>query len=586
MSDALWETSDGTWTVASYVVRSLCTTSEVTPGELYFVLTSLGIEDRFRDHWDDHLFFKRAGISAEASRAVDRKCDGWIAMTGDHAWAAGDIAEAQRRYQESIDSRDSSVLVGVGGLLRLHFVQGEHQSCIGLFRRTCPPHEYYDEHKRLMAAQITELRSGERSTNWNKAFRRLARRFRGTSSSFISTAKYMCRAIVAAAVRADGIDTELRQMICDYFEMDAAQVDELAQALRGSDGEIKRLRKQLAPKPAKAGRTLEHLRLEGDTALARRLCKCIPRSANYVKSVVILLESYLGSGNSELLEEMVTAGTPFGIADADGLILSEALESRNERIATLPKCRLELMRRFNSICYMGGYPTCDFLADYMEVMQVIRAPTEPGDIIAIILDLQWYKTRYTIDHTGIDGLSGGLGKTEISKHREWLEIVLINHPIVTHHNHWSNRDDAIAALHEAYVFLRDRFKEVRRDERWISESQLGDALATLFGKKELERHARPLWLSPQHLDFYLHRYRLAVEYMGAQHYQPVDLFGGEKALKETQKRDDRKRKLCEQMGITLAYVTHEENIGQRAREIFAEFEAGAMETDDGATDIT
>jgi hypothetical protein len=62
--------------------------------------------------------------------------------------------------------------------------------------------------------------------------------------------------------------------------------------------------------------------------------------------------------------------------------------------------------------------------------------------------------------------------------------------------------------------------------------------------------------------------------MGAQHYEPIELFGGSRALQETKARDERKRLLCERMGVVLVYVTHEEDIGRRAREIFEEFGAG------------
>jgi hypothetical protein len=55
--------------------------------------------------------------------------------------------------------------------------------------------------------------------------------------------------------------------------------------------------------------------------------------------------------------------------------------------------------------------------------------------------------------------------------------------------------------------------------------------------------------------------------MGVQHYEPVDIFGGNDALEATKKRDQRKRELCERMGIELIYVTHQQDIGERAREI-------------------
>jgi hypothetical protein len=525
MAARMWENPDGTWTIASFVVRSLCTCAEATPAEVYFVLTSLGIERQFRDYWDNHHFLERAGLPERASMSVDPKRDGRIALTGEHAWAAGDIDEAKRRYELSIASGDSSAMVGIGGLVRLHFVLGEYHKCIESFRRGCP-----------------------------------------MSPCFLPQAKYMSRAIVAASVRGGGMDDGLRTMISDFFEIEPADVDELAKAVT-SDEEIARLRNRLAPKPATGGRSLDSLRVEGDTERARRWCDCVPKAAAFVDATVILLDDFLDSGDPASLDTMIAAGSPFGLADADGLVLSEALDSRSARIARMPAHQLTLLRRFNSIC---RYPKYDFLTDYLDLMWELHSAIEPGDVVAAILDLQWYKTSYSIDNTGPGG-TRGFGKTEINDNREWLEIVLRDHLPVFDRAHWTSRESAIGAMHRAYLFLRARFNEVRREERWISEAQLGDALATLFGKAEVQRHARPLWLNPQHLDYFLPRYALAVEYMGAQHYQPVEVFGGARALEETKVRDDRKRALCERMGITLVYVTHEEDVGQRAREIHSLF---------------
>lgn len=543
---------DGTWTIASFVMRTLCTSPEVTPAEVYFVLTSLGIERQFGDYWDNHYFFERAGLPDQASASVDPKRDGRIALSGDFAWAAGDTEEAKRRYEYSIASGDSSAMVGIGGLVRLHFVAGEYHKCVEAFRRGCPPHTFY--------LQYRELFKGGASSGI-ETFNRLSAQYPGTSPYFLSQAKYMSRAVIAASVRADGVDEGLRTLMSDYFEIAPIEVDELAKAVAG-DEEIARLRKRLSPKTVGGGRSLQSLRAEGDTERARRWCGCVPKASAFVDATAILLDDFLESGDPACLDEMIVAGTPFGIADADGLILSEALETRSARIAKMPAHRLTLLRRFNSLC---RHPKFDFLADYLEVIGAVRSEIEPGDVLAAILDLQWYKTSYSIDNTGPGG-TRGFGKTEISDNREWLEIVLRDHTPVFDPALWTSRDAAIDAMARAYLFLRERFNQMRRDERWVNEAQLGDALATLFGKTDVQRHARPLWLSPQHLDYFLPQYALAVEYMGSQHYQPVEVFGGARALEETKERDQRKLTLCERMGVTLVYVTHEEDVGRRARE--------------------
>lgn len=57
-------------------------------------------------------------------------------------------------------------------------------------------------------------------------------------------------------------------------------------------------------------------------------------------------------------------------------------------------------------------------------------------------------------------------------------------------------------------------------------------------------------------DFYLPEYNTCVEYDGKQHYEPIDYFGGEKAFKETKKRDDVKNNYCQKNNIKLIRIPY------------------------------
>jgi hypothetical protein len=62
---------------------------------------------------------------------------------------------------------------------------------------------------------------------------------------------------------------------------------------------------------------------------------------------------------------------------------------------------------------------------------------------------------------------------------------------------------------------------------------------------------------------YLPARRLAIEYQGTQHFQPIEAWGGRAALAKTQARDRRKRELCTQHDVTLIEFTHEEQLTER-----------------------
>ena len=57
------------------------------------------------------------------------------------------------------------------------------------------------------------------------------------------------------------------------------------------------------------------------------------------------------------------------------------------------------------------------------------------------------------------------------------------------------------------------------------------------------------------LDFYLPKYKIAIEHQGIQHFEPVKKFGGKENLKKTIERDSIKRKICNDNGISILYVS-------------------------------
>lgn len=69
------------------------------------------------------------------------------------------------------------------------------------------------------------------------------------------------------------------------------------------------------------------------------------------------------------------------------------------------------------------------------------------------------------------------------------------------------------------------------------------------------------FLGKQSLDFYLPYYNVGIECQGIQHFKPTDFAGkGEKWAKalfnETQKRDEKKNKLCKENNVKLFYYSN------------------------------
>lgn len=59
------------------------------------------------------------------------------------------------------------------------------------------------------------------------------------------------------------------------------------------------------------------------------------------------------------------------------------------------------------------------------------------------------------------------------------------------------------------------------------------------------------WLGLQRFDIYIPSLNIAIEYDGVQHYIPIEHFGGELGLKQTQERDKLKEQKCKENGCKL-----------------------------------
>lgn len=67
-------------------------------------------------------------------------------------------------------------------------------------------------------------------------------------------------------------------------------------------------------------------------------------------------------------------------------------------------------------------------------------------------------------------------------------------------------------------------------------------------------------------DFYLDDYNICIEYQGMQHYEPIEYFGGGKALAYTQYHDKLKSNYCESSGIPLICIPYWEKVDQYLNE--------------------
>ncbi len=185
---------------------------------------------------------------------------------------------------------------------------------------------------------------------------------------------------------------------------------------------------------------------------------------------------------------------------------------------------------------------------YFEVAEQVLADYRErhgGDPLAVyVRGLPKVELNYTWSHTFFDGLPAKLGK-QIDERLG--------------HYYLLPRDAAFRKLITTLVQrvdakVRSLLGVLDPEERWKSEKALYEYVKLLVPHLDVARNASPLWIKPQHLDIYIEELRLGIEYMGAQHYEAVEVFGGAAALAATQERDGRKLAICAANGVSLVHV--------------------------------
>lgn len=105
------------------------------------------------------------------------------------------------------------------------------------------------------------------------------------------------------------------------------------------------------------------------------------------------------------------------------------------------------------------------------------------------------------------------------------------------------------------------------NQGWISETNLYIKIKEHFKNRTVIQHARPKFLGKQHLDIFIPSHKVAIEYQGLQHDEPVEFFGGVEAYLKNKERDQRKLSLCKDNGVRIVYVREGYKFDEVVKEI-------------------
>ena len=140
-----------------------------------------------------------------------------------------------------------------------------------------------------------------------------------------------------------------------------------------------------------------------------------------------------------------------------------------------------------------------------------------------------------------------------------------------HGNFYTYKNISFKNLHEKVEIIcpiHGSFKQIAQDHinghgcPKCNMSRLEEELSLLLKENNIifEEQKTFDWLkykSKLRLDFYLPDYNIAIECQGQQHFEAIDIFGGNRYFQVTIERDNKKRELCQKNNITLLYYSHE-----------------------------
>ena len=90
-----------------------------------------------------------------------------------------------------------------------------------------------------------------------------------------------------------------------------------------------------------------------------------------------------------------------------------------------------------------------------------------------------------------------------------------------------------------------------------NESHLKNEIRMLLNNKKIEFDAQKRfeWLGRQSLDFYIPKYKIAIECQGEQHFVKIKMFNKKRTLKEIVSQDFKKNNLCKLNNVKILYYT-------------------------------
>ncbi len=130
---------------------------------------------------------------------------------------------------------------------------------------------------------------------------------------------------------------------------------------------------------------------------------------------------------------------------------------------------------------------------------------------------------------------------------------------------WKYADKLLEQTNENEFNTIERSTYIKPTYKWVTEELVLKLTKKLYKDYTVIYQYKPFFLrSPfggqMSYDIYIQDLKIAIEYQGKQHFEPIDFFGGQESFEKTRIRDKEKRELSKKHGIKLVYINFDEVI--------------------------
>ena len=502
--------------------------------------------------------YMESGCFSEA-KAVYEKLKHWRKL-GDLSWCLGDLDGAKDYYSKQENSSEDAVCrqgPDWDRLIKLAFFRSEWNEVI----------------RSLLDAKIMVLPEEKQIV---------------LGSSATALKPYLDMVIISF-VMSEGInDKNSLKRIGKAFEI---PVEEFLKVISTKQNintkEIDILRKQAVPKVVSKQRlTLTEALTKGNTARARSVFEFLAKADELLETARHLIKSFINNGADSDLREFIEIVTKSGVDSIGQTFLFAAMENdgydpKNASLDRLvrfygvhPIMHKRYFGRLLDVKFKGNFSVQgdNLLTGILQRMSCVNEVIDKGsfndklDFNRLISCRDWAEMRLD-DWAKLDGRSQIERVRKIWLRGEAAKVKSPFNPVKQYPESPRDMQEWVDLLKSCHAWLSEHWEQEIGVSPWTTESRLFELIRKAFKDYEVIRHAQPLWLAPQHFDIFIPEISLAIEFMGEQHYKPVEYFGGEEGYAKTVERDKKKVEVSQLAQIKLIHIRFDEDIAKRVKEI-------------------